>query len=247
MLQHNRRLYIAVIFAAIFSWITPVFAGDRALVEVIGYSADERYFAFEEYGILDGSGSAYSNIYIVDLSEDRWVVGTPIQIQADDEGEGLHSIRARARALALPRFDDLEIYRPAQVAAFTGDGEPDNDGLSLSFGLPGVTDPNAITGKYDLSIEIYTAPASAPCLEWFADEARGFLLVIKDFGASREAHRDRTLPRSRGCPITYKITGVYLPFEATDISRSVALISVYSHGFEGANRRFVAVPLAFTF
>jgi fructose-bisphosphate aldolase class II len=42
--------------------------GDRALIDLIGYSHDLRYLAFEEYGVSDGIGVAYSNIYIVDLS-----------------------------------------------------------------------------------------------------------------------------------------------------------------------------------
>ena len=51
---------------------TPAFAGDRALVDIIGYSENANYFAFEEFGIQDGSGFAYSNIYVVDLETDSW-------------------------------------------------------------------------------------------------------------------------------------------------------------------------------
>ena len=38
--------------------VTPALAGDRALIDVIGYSQDTDYFAFEEFGIQDGSGFA---------------------------------------------------------------------------------------------------------------------------------------------------------------------------------------------
>ena len=58
--------------------VMPVLAGDRAQLDLIGYSADGSYFAFEEFGVQDGSGFAYSSIYVVDLVDDSWVVGTQI-------------------------------------------------------------------------------------------------------------------------------------------------------------------------
>ncbi len=59
--------------------VMPALAGDRAQIDLIGYSDDGSYFAFEEFGIQDGSGFAYSSIYVVDLVDDSWVVGTPIR------------------------------------------------------------------------------------------------------------------------------------------------------------------------
>src|SRR5690606_36811639 len=49
--------------ASILSQFTPAFAGDTASLDVLGYSPDGKVFAFEEYGIADGSGFPYSNIY----------------------------------------------------------------------------------------------------------------------------------------------------------------------------------------
>ena len=53
-------------------------AGDRALIDLIGYSEDGRIFAFEEFGIQDGSGFPYSNIYVVDLPADKWAYGIAV-------------------------------------------------------------------------------------------------------------------------------------------------------------------------
>jgi len=247
MWQLNRLTGIFVLGAGMLMSAGAAVAGDRALAETIGYSQDARYFAFEEFGIQDGSGFAYSHIYVIDLAEDRWVVGTPIIVEADEDTETLKAIRERSREQSMVRLNDLEIDRPAQIAAYNGDGTPDIDGLSISFGVPGFASPGAVTGAYDVSLEIYAAKSGAPCLDWFGENAMGFSLSIEDYGVVRQVHQDRSLPRSRGCPITYRITGVYLPFEATDISRAVALISVYAYGFEGADRRFVAVPLAYSF
>lgn len=227
--------------------ITPVIAGDRALVEIIGYSESGRYFAFEEFGVQDGSGFAYSNTYLVDLDHDRWVVGTPVRRQSEDEAIPLRDLRAEARAEILPHLVDLEITRPTQSVAVIGDGARGVVADKLEFGVPGFGEPGAVNGQYSAFLKQFEAEAGTPCLEIFDSTAIGFSLSIEDFGVTRQVHRDRTLPRSRGCPLAYRIYGIYLPFQATDISRAVALISVFSHGFEGADRRFLAVPLAFTF
>ena len=68
--QAARRLtrkHPALAVFAILLANTPAVAGDRAMIDFIGYSQDMRYFAYEEYGVSDGVGLAYSTIYIVDL------------------------------------------------------------------------------------------------------------------------------------------------------------------------------------
>lgn len=52
---------------------TPAFAVDYARVDVMGFSANGSRFAFEEYGIQDGSGFPYSNIYLFDVDRDAWL------------------------------------------------------------------------------------------------------------------------------------------------------------------------------
>ena len=64
---------------------TPALAGDRALIDFIGFSADARYLAFEEFGVQDGSGFPYSNIYILDLPADKWAGGSPFLVSFKDE------------------------------------------------------------------------------------------------------------------------------------------------------------------
>lgn len=220
----------------------PAAAGDRALADIIGYSGDARYFAFEEFGIQDGSGFAYSSIYIIDLSTDAWVVGTPIREQAEDEGVALSHIRATAQAQAAEDLAGLGIEVPAEFAAMIGDGVPQTDAQTLRFGVPGFG-PGEVRGDYELRLSSFPATAAAPCAEWFAVEPLGYQLMIADNGNERLIHRDGALPRSRGCPMDYRIHGVVLPFNASSISDAVALISVFPGGFEGPDRRFIAVPL----
>ena len=218
-------------------------AADTALMVPIGYSQSLRYFAFEEFGIQDGSGFAYSDIYMIDLAEDRWVVGTPIRVIAESEDEALSAIRAGARAEAEPYLDDLAIDVPAHLLASNADGEPDSDGTSLTFALPALSGSGFREGRFTLELELYPAESGAPCQDWFGEKAIGFIMTLTDFAPAREIHRDNVLPRSRGCPADYRIHSVFAPFQASDIAHTIALIAVYAHGFEGLDRRFIGVAL----
>lgn len=221
----------------------PALAAERALTDVVGYSGDGRYFAFEEFGVQDGSGFAYSTYYVIDLNEDRWVVGTPIARVGESEDETLAAIRAAAAAAATPRLGNLGIDVPAFYVAGFGDGVLDTDAHQLAFGLPRFASPGSVAGRYVLDLEIFGADAASPCLDWFGASAKGFVAHLNEGGPALEVHRDGVLPRSRGCPEDYRIYGIYVPFEASDLARGVALISYYPHGFEGLDRRFLALPL----
>jgi predicted secreted protein len=233
---------LAASACALLALSLPVLAGDRADIAIIGYSEDARYFAFEEYGIQDGSGFAYSTVFIVDLVEDSWVVGTPVRVRADDDGATLPQIRAEVQVRAADDLRALGITLPAHLVAMIGDGQPDQDGQSLRFGIPayGVGE---VSGDFTLQLESYFAPSASPCEDWFGSEPLGFSLTLAEGDSSAELHRDQSLPRSRGCPLAYRLYGVALPFEAQDLTGGVALVSVYPGGFEGPDRRFIAVPI----
>jgi len=233
---------LMALLAPVLALAGPAAAGDRALIDYIGFSPDSRYFAFEEFGIQDGSGFAYSNIYVVDLSADSWVVGTPIRIQADDEARGLPEVRAEALREAAGHIAEFGLGVPVEIAALQGDGVPGSDGRTLLFGAPGYG-PGEVSGNYMLELRTFPTRAASPCAEWFGVEPLGYELVISDAGTDRLVHRDASLPRSRGCPMDYRLHSVVMPFMNPVLSHAVAVVSVYPGGFEGPDRRFLAVPL----
>ena len=220
----------------------PALAGDRALIDYVGFSPDFRYFAFEEFGIQDGSGFAYSSVYVVDLATDSWVVGTPIRYQAESEEQTLQAVRNTVAEQAAGHFDEFAINVPVEIAAMIGDGVPGTNGQTLAFGSPSYL-PGEVSGDYMLSLSSFPTTAVSPCAEWFGAEPLGYELTIADSGTSRLVHRDQNLPRSRGCPTDYRIHSVVMPFEGATLSNAVAIISVYPGGFEGPDRRFLAIPL----
>lgn len=221
---------------------SPAQSGDRALIDFVGFSPDFRYFAFEEFGIQDGSGFPYSNAYVVDLRTDSWVVGTPIRVQADTETTSLTSVRAEVAARLANHVAEFDLTVPVEVAAMIGDGVPGEDARSLAFGAPGFS-PGSVSGRYDLELSTFETTAVSPCADWFGTPPQGYQLTLADGGAGRLIHRDAGLPRSRGCPLDYRIYAVVMPFNGAILSHAVAIISVFPGGFEGPDRRFLAVPL----
>lgn len=245
MVAALRRLGLWVLLAlASLAAVGPALGGDRAALSVIGYSPDARYFAFEEYGVQDGSGFAYSAIYVVDLRDDVWVVGTPVRVQAKIETEALSDVRATASANAAQRLKDFGIGAAAQLLAANGDGALDTDGRSLRFGLSGLA-PGVVDGKFELVLDQFEAATNTPCKDWFGMAPFGYALTLRNLltDAAAEAHRDDSLPRSRGCPTSYWLSAVYAPLDARDLTQAVAIISSFPRGFEGPDRRFIAVPL----
>ena len=234
------RILIALLAALIASAGR---AAERAQFDLIGYSPDGRYFAFEEYGVQDGSGFPYSTIFVIDLNADAWVAG-PFRRVADTEEMTLASVRAWTRADVAPSISEFDVFAPGVTIALNGDGESGIDGLTLNFGVPGYSEPGHMFGEYRLALEIFKASSPLDCIAYLGDQPMGFGLILTSEGGSAEVYRDAGIPRSRGCPTTYRISALVLPFGAYDLSHAVALISVYAFGFEGVDRRFVAVPLS---
>jgi predicted secreted protein len=225
---------------------TPGLAGDRAGLNVLGYSKDLRYFAFEEFGVRDGSGGNYSHIFVVDLSDDSWVDGTPFLTDqagdTDDVAPKLDAIRAKTAGLAAATLTSLKISVPATTLVLLGDGVPEADGKTMSAAFPSCCGSNDTDASVAVSLALTTfaSKSAAPCS---VDTALGYALTATYAdGSSHELHRDGdTLPKSRSCPKDYRLYAIVAPFEA--FQPRVAIISSYPFDFEGVSRRFLAVPI----
>ena len=219
----------------------PALAGDSAQFNALGFSADGRYFAFEQFGIQDGSGFPYSDIFLIDLDTDSFAGGTPVRARVDDESAALSAARQQAFGEASEALNAHGIYRPALPIALRGDGELGDEGLTLSYSIPsyGLAESR---GRYDLSLEIFKAPSAMDC-DLFEGGPMAYALVRETGGEITELHRDTRVPASRRCVVTYKFYGVFIPFESYDNASAVAVLSVWSHGFEGPDRRFIALPV----
>jgi predicted secreted protein len=234
------RLAIAGLFG-LFG-IGAAAAGDRAVLDPIGFSPSGEVFAFEEFGMQDGSGFVYSNLYVVDLAADKWIAGSPFRNRSDSEEVALADIRAKSREQAAAALAQYEISVPAEPLVINGDADTETDLRHVRFGMP-MSGPKTIHDPRDLTLAVFDTAAAEPCQDYMDEKPKGFALTLTTGGEAVELHRDGALPKSRGCGLDYGIYGVFTPFGDYGFEHGVALVSVYSFGFEGPDRRFVAVPL----
>ena len=68
-------------------------------------------------------------------------------------------------------------------------------------------------------------------------------LTNKKTGQTALLHVDKEVPKSRFCPVAYDIEAVVQPVGAP--GQIIAIIGVSRRGFEGADRRFIALPFTY--
>lgn len=235
-----RRAAKALVLAGLLS--TPALAGDRALIDFIGYSESGRYFAFTEMGVQDGSGFPYANVFVLDVSSDSFVAGSPFRVRLDSEEQSVAEAQRQALAAAQPTLDRLDIGFPVDIWVLAGDGV-EGVTTSMEFGLPGFMAVKSVRDAQSVVLESFAMPDAQPCASYTDDPILGIELTHTDQNGSRVVHRDETIPASRGCPLAYSLFAVVSPMQADTISGAVAIISVFSVGFEGPDRRFIAIPI----
>lgn len=228
------------IFLIFFLGTQASLANEAAERRIIGFSPDGRYFAFEQFGVQDGSGHPYADIFITDLKQDRWVEGTPLHVRQDKESTSPQGARNEALKLAGPMLKKLNITQPGRLVASRQIGELGEPVKSLIFKPYYYTPPEGIV---TIKLEVLDLPAIKSC-ENFAKTAKGFALtLLRAKGKAQEIHHDKAVPISRICPVDYGISDIVAYDIAHNNTVFVILISLMQRGFEGPDRRFLALPV----
>jgi predicted secreted protein len=228
----------------------PAQAADGAKFRPLGFSKDSRYFAFEQYGIQDGSGFAYADVFILDIFEDKWVKGTPIKVLLEDEVMSVVDVRAKAKQQARNVLAQAGITEDTEYLAanpFTEVSRTRNtvtfhDHYNNSMGIAGNTDNQ---GSWKLSASDVNLAIPADCETDMGVTGYKLLLKNNKSGTTTVLHQDQIIPKSRSCPVGYDIEAIVQPAGGSKAGQMAAIIGVYSRGFEGADRRFIAVPFKF--
>jgi predicted secreted protein len=228
-------LLILVVLTAVSKSIAV--AGDYASRDVIGFSPDGQYFAFEQYGVQDGSGFPYSEIFIIDTGNDSWVKGSPVKVLIDNESQDVEAARERAASEAASLLNRHSISDPGEHLASNPRAELSADPHEIAVNIahqmtPPVEEPVRFT------IDEKTQN-SAPCSA-FTDMVKGFTLTMHSGGDERVLHEDKRLPESRGCPLGYAFADIYRHVSG-DKQTFAILLHMQQVGFEGPDSRFLAV------
>jgi predicted secreted protein len=227
-----------------------IFAADAADRSILGFSADGRYFAFEQFGVQDGSGFPFSEIFIIDLEMDSWLEGTPVRVRLEDETQSLEAARRKAKDDARRYLQVAGIEDNARVLASNSVYQEVPDPRQLifrtfytSFGHLEPIDPDD-DNVISLQLEEIVLPTPEGCPLGDIPMA-GFLLKAKSASEPyQEVHRDTKIPTSRACPLKYSLSdAIVFSTAGGQTQRIVVLVNVFSLGFEGPDRRFIAVPL----
>lgn len=210
-------------------------AGDASELNVLGFSADGKIFAFEEFGIQDGSGFPYSNRFYIDTTTDKFLPDTPIRVRIDDESANLQAARAQAREQGGKIVaDDVLAENRGFLAGFNAITEISADPYRMTV------NPRPVFPPIDAQLEFRLEEVSLGEVERCPfGPVKGFKLVRVDAKSGDQVlQEDKSVPQSRGCPTGYRIGGVQtLEGGAT----YAVLISVIGHGFEGPDHRWLAV------
>ena len=227
----------------------PALAATVADFRNLGFSPDGRHFAFMEYGVQDGSGFPFANVFVIDLERDAWA-GPPVRIVLEEEAADARKamqIALRKAAVTLkragiaPLLTGRELFHappteapgPAVTAVFTGWPWQQGDAR----------------WRYTLRLSSFPLPGG-DCNPQMAEGARGFALDVRagTAGSDVRLYADRRVPASRHCPLSYAIDRV-IRFEipgSMDRDRMIRDVVIIRYGypaFEGADERYLAVPL----
>jgi len=216
-------------------------AGDVAELEILGFSRDGGVFAFEEYGVQDGSGFPYSNRYYIDTETDQFLPGTPVKVRLDDEAATLDAARAEARKGGEKIIGQAELAaNRGHTAGFNAVTEYSADPLRMVVNPRPIFHP--VDDVFEVRLEEIPLLASETCQS--QGENAGFRLLridAKDGGQTRILHEDKTIPQSRGCPWGYRIGGIQTFEYGHSLTSYAVLIAVQEYGFEGPDYRWIAV------
>ena len=215
-------------------------AGDIASRQILGFSPDGQFFAFEEYGVQDGSGYPYSNIFISNTRKNSWVKGSPIRVLVQDETAAAKVARDQAMDKARAIMNELEIRPGGQLLAHNPVTEMGRDPHEVTV-APG---PVPFLQKHALTFKITDVPIDTKRCDDYGKEAQiGYSLSVQRKGDEVQVlHTDGRIPTSRGCPKRYAIGDVirFLPSNDAKEAVLVVILQMFTYGFEGDDGRYLA-------
>jgi predicted secreted protein len=216
----------------------PASAATADDLRIIGYSKDGKYFAYETFGVADGSGAPYATIYVLDVAQDKWVKGTPV---SSSFGEEAHDTalpaQLQVRQRAAPILAKLDIRYPYRELASVAAGQKVADPHKMQFKRF-----HNISKLWTVQLSEIDLKAAQEC--YSASGTKGFKLSVgKGDEQLKEVYRDKRLPASRYCPVGYKLAKVVESGNETASNTSVVLVHTFSPGFEGNDATFLAVPV----
>jgi len=219
------------------------YAGDIANMQPVGFSADGKVFAFQEFGMKDGK-VPYSNTYFIDTGTGENLEGTPFHLELTDKDANLSNARRQNLTAARKQMDKYDLLtNPGLIAAFNPPTELGSPMKTIRYTTLATDGPPR--GAYTLLLGDAKVETPDACNN-ISGHVTGFTLQLieKDGAPNRQlVHEDKAIPDDRGCPVEYRMGGalVYQPESGKPVH--IALILALSAAPDGRNGRWIAVPV----
>lgn len=224
-------------------------AGRYAQRQILGFSPDGRYFAFEQYGRLDNiTELPYSEISVIRIGDNQPVPGTPIRKNLDEAAAGLGSgtftknleiVRETAAKAAQTLLQTLDIaprgFHLASNPMTELGADPHHIRIDL-MPLTGHATPITFT------LDDYPLPPNETAGQICDEPVMGFALTMQQADEPPlTIFKDAELPSDRGCVLTYAIADIFRLEESGSPYHYAALIRYERADIEGADTRFLAI------
>ncbi|EJZ21736.1 DUF2259 domain-containing protein [Rhizobium sp. Pop5] len=238
----KKSLIIAGMLVAALAGLPGIsLAGDIASVQPIGFSADGKVFAFQEFGIKEDGNLPYSDTYFINTDSGEYLEGTPFRTELTDKDANLSKARRQNLTAARSQMDKYDLLtNPGLIAAFNPPTELGSPSKTLRYTTLATDGPPK--SPYTLSLAEMPVPTSKDC-EGGDRRVLGFSLqmIEKQGVPNRQAARQATaVPAERTCSVEYRIGGamVYQPEGGNQVHIALVL------AFDAArNGRWIAVPV----
>jgi len=210
-------------------------AGEAAELNFIGFSEDGTHLAFEQYGTMDGSGSHFSYTYVIDVAKNKYAIKPILREDVDGE-KTLEEFRAEPPEELTAQLTENGIQtgnfgQHVVTHLFSDVGA---DPKLAQFAL---FPPLAPLNHSTYSVQLTEEEGEAECFG-LGEPKRFSLKVIHDDTQSETVlQTDSKIPKTRGCPLAYRIQDVYV----YNRQYIVVFLNMITPGFEGQSMRYLVV------
>jgi hypothetical protein len=247
---------------------SPVWAGDGAAVEPLGFSRDGRYFAFEQYGTESVAGMDYSQTDVIEVATSSPVDGMPLVVDSttvddsllqDPDQDPLVVVRREAKKQAAPLLAQFGIDGSGTQVGRVAASHSRDTTLAIANETDGRQSPvvtawqRAAVATMPLDPSVFGPGAHVDLSEFARDSA---IANCADYGHSAKGfaltlrREDKpplvlgTIPppqTDHGCPLGFGLAEAQaLRLPGNSVALAV-LVQRFEYVMEDPDRRFTAV------
>jgi len=244
-MRQNRPVFLCTLFLLLLFAFSNVSAGDYSTRNIIGFSKDGKFLAFEEYGTHDGSGFPYVRIYFINVEKNSYA-SAPYKLVIENEKATESTVRNKARIATAKKLRELKIIRGnmgKQVISrlmtdlTVKDDEGDIETAPVELRFAEEIGSMYRRGDYTLKLTPTETPPSKDC------DGHGYPILKLELtlrnnetNETKILQKDNDIPKSRGCVVLYRVQDVFV------YERNVLVfISVFTPGFEGPDMSYIVV------